>query len=231
MAAKNVEEEGVREFFWVISHAFSIALWLVLMLLLAVVADLVAAHFLWMDDPVAGIERLIGFYLDQSTAPELSQKCADAMYQALFGWNGIDRSAHEAAQGQMPPGVMGRLLTRDVFGGPLSTYVIVAMYGAKLFGIRVAMFAMVLPQFVLIVILAFVDGLVERYIRRECGGNESSTRFHHAKRWTTMGMAPLVILVWLVAPWPLYVHWLFFPVVLVTAFAIRVMAKYYKKYL
>jgi len=228
---KQVDEEGVREFFWILSHTFSIAIWLLLMLLLAIGADLLAARFLWTGYPVGGMEHLIAFYLHQSTAPDLSQKCSQLLYQALFGWDGIDAAARNWAAGDVPTGMMGRLLTHDFFGGPLSAYLTVAMYGAKLFGIRVAMLVMVLPQFVLILFLALIDGLVERYIRRECGGNESSTRFHHAKRWTRMGLAPLVILTWLVVPWPLYVHWLFFPVVLVTAFAIRVMAKYYKKYL
>jgi integrating conjugative element membrane protein (TIGR03747 family) len=225
------EEEGVREFFWLFSHTFSLAVWLCLMLLLAIVADLLAAHFLWRDDPVAGIENLMRFYLDQSTAPQLSQKCADWAYQALFGWDGIDRIMRQYADGTPPDGMMGRLLTHDAFGGPIASYVSVAMYGAKLFGIRVAMLAMILPQFALILAVAFVDGLVERYIRRECGGNESATRFHHAKRFTKMALAPLVILVWLVSPWPLYVHWLFYPIVLISAIAIRIMAKYYKKYL
>lgn len=225
------EEEGVREFFWILSHAFSLAVWLCLMLLLAITADLLAAYFLWRDDPVTGIENLIRFYLDQSTAPQLSQRCAYWAYQALFGWDGIDRIMRQYADGIPPAGIMGHLLTYNAFGGPIASYVTVAMYGAKLFGIRVAMLAMILPQFALILAVAFVDGLVERYIRRECGGNESATRFHHAKRFARMGLLPLLMLIWLISPWPLYVHWLFFPVVMMSAIAIRVMAKYYKKYL
>jgi hypothetical protein len=105
------------------------------------------------------------------------------------------------------------------------------MYGAKLFGVRAAMLAMVLPQFFLILLLALIDGLVARYVRRACAGNESATLFHRAKHWTTMGLVPIVMLVWLAAPVRLYVHWLFFPVVMASAIAIWVMAKFYKKYL
>ncbi|WP_321943731.1 DUF4400 domain-containing protein [Paraburkholderia tropica] len=231
MADRPKGAEGVKEFFWLFHQIVHLALWLMLMLCFAIAADLVAAHYVWTDDPVSGIQDLIQFYIDQSTAPDLSARAAQLTYDAMFGWNGVDRAARNAALGITSGGAFSEHISEMLFTGNLRPYTIVAMYGAKLFGVRAAMLAMVLPQFGLILLLALVDGLVARYVRRACGGNESATLFHRAKRWTTMGLVPLVMLVWLVAPVPLYVHWLFFPVVLAAAAAVWMMARFYKKYL
>jgi Domain of unknown function (DUF4400) len=102
----------------------------------------------------------------------------------------------------------------------------VAMYGSKLFGIRAAILSMVVPEFVLVVIVAFVDGYVARSIRRACAGPDSATRYHRAKYGFTAGLMPLVGIVWLIAPVPLPIHWLFFPVALLTGFSVWAMAKW-----
>jgi chromate transport protein ChrA len=124
---------------------------------------------------------------------------------------------------------MGKL-TMEVIQRNFQDQLAVAMYGAKLFGLRAAMLAMVLPQFLLIVVVAFVDGQVARYIRRACIGPDSATRYHRAKYGFSAGLVPVVAIVWLIAPFPLPIHWLFFPVALLTGFAVWAMAKWYKKY-
>lgn len=222
--------DGVKQFFWIFNQAIHLSLWFLLMICIALAVDLAAAYFLWRDDPVAGITKLLHFYWDQSTVPDLSVRAANWAYQGLFGWTGLDDAAKRWASGEIASGVFAKTIQRDLFEGPAHIYVIVAMLGAKLFGIRAAMLITVVPQYLLIVAVACGDGLVARYIRRACGGNESATRFHHAKRLLSVGVAPLVMLIWLVVPYPLQMHFLFFPTVLITAVSVWMLAKYYKKY-
>ncbi|WP_429500794.1 DUF4400 domain-containing protein (plasmid) [Robbsia andropogonis] len=222
--------DGVKQFFWIFHQAIHLSLWFLLMICIALAVDLAAAYFLWRDDPVAGITALLRFYWDQSTVPDLSMRAASWAYQGLFGWTGLDAAARNWANGAIASSAITKTIQRDLFEGPAHIYVIVAMLGAKLFGVRAAMLITVIPQYLLIVAVATCDGLVARYIRRACGGNESATRFHHAKRLLSVGVAPLVMLIWLVVPYPLQLHWLFFPTVLITAISIWTMTKYYKKY-
>jgi uncharacterized membrane protein len=104
------------------------------------------------------------------------------------------------------------------------------MYGIKLFGIRVAMLAMTIPQLALAIAVAVVDGLVARHVRRAQGGHESATRYHHAKHLLMFGVIPLTAIIWLTAPVRLPIYLLFWPVSMITLIAIWNMAKYFKKY-
>jgi integrating conjugative element membrane protein (TIGR03747 family) len=231
MAPKEEHQgvDNVRSFFWIFRQLLHLSFWLLAMLALALLMDLLAAHFLWKTNAVGQMENLLRDYLDQTTAPELMQKAADATYWLAFGWNGIDQSVRDAANGVLPSGIIGQLTMRLLYENFQDSLAVV-LYGAKLFGIRIAMLSMMLPQFGLIIFVAFIDGYVARYIRRECAGPDSASRYHRAKYGLAMGLVPLVVIVWLLAPVSLPMHWLFFPVALLTGLIVRTMVKWYKKY-
>lgn len=221
--------DSVREFFWVFHLAIALVLWLIVISVLSVAACLVAAHYLWQPDPVAAMEGLMRYYLDQTTNPSLAKMAADGAYWSWFGWNGIDQAAREVGQGLVRESVFNRLFRQTLFvewREPLT----IAMYGIKLFGIRAAMLAMAAPAFVLVLGVALADGLVARYVRRENGAHESATRYHRAKRALTFGMVPVTAIVWLVAPLRLPLAVLFLPVATFCGLLVWLMAKYYKKY-
>jgi hypothetical protein len=228
--ARSSNADGVRSFFWLFDTIVHLGLWLLLITFFAVLVDLVAAYLWWRDDPVAGIEALIRYYLAQTTDPELARQAADATYWSWFGWTGIDASARgwqaDAATTHSLAGVW-----RPMMSGVLHTGLIVAMDAVRLFGIRAAMLAMTVPQFALAMVVAVVDGLVSRYIRRAQGGHESATRYHHAKALLLFGLIPVLAIVWLVAPVELPIDVLFWPVSLAVVFALWNMARFYKKYL
>lgn len=54
MAAKTRDgnADSVKSVFWIVDLAIHVGLWLLLASIRAVIADLVAAHLLWRDDPV-----------------------------------------------------------------------------------------------------------------------------------------------------------------------------------
>lgn len=227
--ARDGNADGVKSFFWVVDLAIHVVLWLLLASLLSVLADLAAAHFLWRDDPAGGIRSLVRYYMGQTSDPELATRAADFAYWSWFGWTGVDASARAWEAGILPHQGVGSLL-RPAFTGTTREALVVAMVGIKLFGIRAAMLAMTVPQFMLAVAMALVDGLVARHVRREEGGHESATRYHHAKHLLMFGVIPLTAMIWLVAPVPLPVYLLFWPVSLMIMIAIWNMAKYFKKY-
>lgn len=231
MAAKTRDgnADGVKSFFWIVDLAIHVALWLLLASILAVLADLVAAHFLWRDDPVGGVQALLRYYVSETTNPDMAARAADAAYWSWFGWTGIDASARDWQAGALTHQGLGSLL-RPAFSGAPRELLIVAMVGIKLFGIRVAMLVMTIPQFVMAIAVAMADGLVARHVRRAQGGHESATRYHHAKHLLTFGVVPLTAMVWLVAPVRLPAYLLFWPVSMMIVIAVWSMSKYFKKY-
>lgn len=231
MAERKEGADGVRSFFWLFHQALHLVLWLLLMLVFAVAADLAAAYYLWHDDPVGGMEDLMSFYVNQATDPTLAARSAQWAYNTAFGW-GLDKMAAQASEAT-PERVsaIGGSIRRTLFDSDLSPYTTVALYGAKLFGLRAAMLLSIVPQFLLVLAVALFDGGVARNIRRACGGAESATRFHHAKRFVSFGLVPVVAIVWLIAPYPIRLRWLFFPVIGLISLAAWIMSKYYKKYI
>lgn len=227
--SKQGNSDGVREFFWVLSLGFDLLLWLAVISVLSVGAALLAAHYLWHADPVGGIERLLVYYLNQTTDPALARTCADGAYWSWFGWTGIDQAARKYALGLPASSALGNVYRHDLFTN-LYQPLTVAMVAMKLLGVRAAMLAMAGPAFGLTLLTVFADGLVGRHIRRENGANESATRYHRAKRLFTFGMIPLTAIVWLVAPIRIPLVGLFLPVTGFCAILLWTMAKYYKKY-
>ncbi|MGF6874082.1 DUF4400 domain-containing protein [Paraburkholderia sp. MM5477-R1] len=226
---RDSNADGVKSFFWLFDTLIHLGLWLLLITFFAVLADLAAAWFWWRDDPVGGIEALVRYYLEQTTDPELAQQVADAAYWSWFGWTGIDASARAWQAGIQPTQGLASVWRPMFFGDPHAG-LIVAMYGVRLFGIRAAMLAMTVPQFTLAMVVAVVDGLVARYVRRAQGAHESATRYHHAKRLLIFGLIPVLAIVWLVSPVKLPIDALFWPVSLAVVMALWTMARFYKKY-
>ncbi|KVL19472.1 DUF4400 domain-containing protein [Burkholderia sp. MSMB1826] len=231
MAAKTRDgnADSVKSFFWIVDLAIHVALWLLLASILAVIADLVAAHLLWRDDPVGAVQALLRYYLNETTDPDMAARAADGAYWSWFGWTGIDASARAWEAGVLPSHGLGSYL-RPAFSGATREALMVAMVGLKLFGVRIAMLAMTIPQFALAIAVALVDGLIARDARRAQGGHESATRYHHAKHLLMFGVIPLTSIIWLVAPVQLPIWLLFWPVSIMIVIAVWNMAKYFKKY-
>ena len=79
-------------------------------------------------------------------------------------------------------------------------------------------------------VVALVDGLVRRDLRRWGGGRESSFVYHYAKK----AAIPLIIMAWvfyLALPFSLHPSWIILPFALVFGFAVTITASTFKKYL
>ncbi len=113
----------------------------------------------------------------------------------------------------------------------------VAIYGIEsainiifIFAVRLAICVSAVSGFVLVGLVAFVDGLVERDIRKACGGIESAMLYHRAKRM----IKPTLILgfgFYLTSPFTIHPTVMFLPLMALLAIVLFITAKTFKKFL
>ena len=109
-------------------------------------------------------------------------------------------------------------------------YVIAAMTVTQVFAVRLAVLTLATPVFALLGLVALVDGLVQRDLRRWCGGRESSFVYHHAKK----AILSALILAWIVylgMPTSVHPNYVILPFAVMFAAAMAVTAGSFKKYL
>lgn len=130
-----------------------------------------------------------------------------------------------------------RELSNHLADGVIGGATQIAIYGIDamvntifIFAVRSAICISAITGFVLVGLVAFVDGLVERDIRRACGGIESAMLYHRAKRL----LAPILFLSfggYLTVPISIHPSLVFLPVMALFAFSLFVTAKTFKKFL
>ena len=113
---------------------------------------------------------------------------------------------------------------------PVATFVIAMMQVTQVFSVRLAILTLAMPIFLLFSLVALVDGLVQRDLRRWGGGRESSFVYHYAKKMAL----PLVVITWVVylaLPFSLHPTFIVLPFAALFALTVAVTASTFKKYL
>jgi integrating conjugative element membrane protein (TIGR03747 family) len=159
-----------------------------------------------------------------------AQRCAANTHRYLFQKTGIERAIIGLAtpDPQERPADWRRML-RQAYR-KVAAYPVAAMTSAEVFAVRVAVLVLSLPAVLLLALIAGIDGLVLRDIRRWSGGRESAFVYHWAKKV----MMPSLFLPWafyLVMPVSIHPNFIVLPFALIFACAIRVMTATFKKYL
>jgi len=98
-----------------------------------------------------------------------------------------------------------------------------------IFAVRLAVCASAITGFALVCLVAFIDGLVERDIRRACGGTESAMIYHNAKRL----VKPSIMLsfgIYMTSPFSIHPTIIFLPIMGVVGYMIFLATKCFKKY-
>ncbi|CAB3936245.1 MULTISPECIES: DUF4400 domain-containing protein [Achromobacter] len=232
MASKErpAGEDAVRAFFWPIHAALHLAVWLVIVMFLSVVASLAVAVGLQSEQaPSRYMGDLVEYYLDQAPNKQVANDVAGVSRALVFGWPGVATALSSEAN-PAAPSLLGGALQRSTRGEGREL-ILVTMHAVELLGVRLMLLFSALPALALLLAVALIDGLVARYVRRECGGHESATRHTRAKRLLNRGIVPMVAVVWLIVPAPMSLAMFFFPVAVGGAGLVWVMAKYFKKYL
>jgi len=218
----------------VVRFLFNAVFWLFMSLLLSIVLEWIGMTWWW---PEAGAQHSIGMYehelgylagdLHQSmlfTDPAgLADKLA-GLVQGLWQRSGaLDVIAWMAIP--PPPDATFRQIVHSLHG-----YAAAAVFITMVFAVRIAILTLAMPVFALFALVALVDGLVERDLRRFSAGRESAYIFHLAKAAAT----PMLILTWalyLSMPFSIHPAIVILPFAALFAFFIRVTASSFKKYL
>lgn len=220
---------------------FAFTFWLVMGLFGNIVLECVMVGWLWPQEGPKRSQAMMeaeltylqhdfqGSLLVEAPAAFATRMALD-LRERLYQRTGVetaiaqaDRVSRKAEEGQFK-----NLLQQMIAGTRI--YLQAAIIATEVYAIRVAVLILALPIFVLLGLVALVEGLVERDLRRFGGGRERGQVYHLAKR----GIAPALTLPWVIyLAWPTTVHpnWVILPFAFLFAAALYVTTSSFKKYL
>ena len=163
----------------------------------------------------------------QGAVPDAVAGTANFLYALVFRITGVHDMGMRFAEGTALS--IPDTIVRSTYLANIEA-IDVAMIGTQLLGVRLATLALIAPLLVLIYIVAGVDGLTQRAIRRASGGRESASLYHRAKHLHVALMATGLMagLLW---PATLDVRWIGLPLAAALGVLARLQWAYYKKHL
>lgn len=164
-----------------------------------------------------------------SEPARFAKQIADGTYHYLFEVTRLVDFMHWISAQPMPEEEGVRPTLHEMYW-PISEFVIATMQVTQVFSVRLAILVLAMPVFLLFSLVALVDGLVQRDLRRWGGGRESSFVYHYAKKTAF----PLVVLAWvtyLALPFSLHPTFVILPFSTLFALTVAVTASTFKKYL
>lgn len=123
----------------------------------------------------------------------------------------------------------GTGIGRDVYDYT-GAYIEAMFYVIIVFVIRLFIIVLTSPLFFLAGFVGFVDGLVQRDLRKFGVGRESALKYHYAKR----SLTPIMLLAWILylsIPFSIHPNYILIPAAVMFGLMIRLTASSFKKYL
>ncbi len=114
--------------------------------------------------------------------------------------------------------------------GEYYDYLISAIFIMTMFFVRLSILILSMPAFILFGIVGLSDGLMQRDLRRWCGGNESGYIYHWAKRFAL----PVLVITWVIylaIPSSIHPNFIITPFAVMFGLVLMVMSSKFKKYL
>lgn len=183
------------------SRIMTMLLWLLLALLMSIVTEWIGMNTSWKDEGVNHSKNMVKdelSYLNRDF-----QKSLIVQKPVKYAETFAEKTHYYLYQ---KTGVMGFLTSTfgDTSAGDftrmIAEHVLAAVYITQVFAIRLAVLTLAMPAFFIFAVVAAVEGLVQRDIRKWSVGREHAGLYHHAKR---------TIPIFFIAPWVVY---LAFPV-------------------
>ena len=214
--------------------------WLLLSLVFSIIIEWAGMVLWWPDEGLDHSRAMLATeisYLDTdfrrsvvtSDPARFGKRFADNTYHYLFE---VTRFV-DFIQWVSPPPVpneQGLRPTLHKIFHHVAEFVIAMMQVTQVFSVRLAILTLAMPIFLLFSLVALVDGLVQRDLRRWGGGRESSFVYHYAKK----AALPLVVLAWVIylaLPFSLHPTFVVLPFAALFALTVAVTASTFKKYL
>ena len=223
-----------------LTGAAKVIQWLLLSLVFSVIVEWVGMVLWWPDKGIDHSRTMLAreiSYLDNdfrrsvvtSDPAHFAKRFADNTYHYLFE---VTRFVDFIRWVSPPPlkSEKGVRTTLHKIYHPIAEFVIAMMQVTQVFSVRLAILTLAMPIFLLFSLVALVDGLVQRDLRRWGGGRESSFVYHYAKK----AALPLVVLTWvtyLALPFSLHPSFVVLPFATLFALTVAVTASTFKKYL
>ena len=221
-----------------LTAAAKVIQWLLLSLLFSILVEWAGMVLWWPDEGLDHSRAMLATeisYLDTdfrrsvvtSDPARFAKRFADHTYHYLFE---VTRFV-EFIQWVSPPPVpneQGLRPTLHKIFNPVAEFVIAMMQVTQVFSVRLAILTLAMPIFLLFSLVALVDGLVQRDLRRWGGGRESSFVYHYAKK----AALPLVVLAWVIylaLPFSLHPTFVVLPFAALFALTVAVTASTVKK--
>lgn len=216
------------------------AKWLLFSLLFSIVIEWIGIKLWWPEQGLEHSRMMLSkeiSYLNTdfrhsimtSDPARFAKKVADGSYHYLFE---VTRTVTFIRWISPPPHIEESGLRAHLHRiyEPIAEFVIAAMQITQVFSVRLAILMLATPVFLLFSLVALVDGLVRRDLRRWGGGRESSFVYHYAKK----AAIPLMVFAWVVylsLPFSLHPTFIILPFAMMFAFTVAVTACTFKKYL
>jgi len=214
--------------------------WLLLSLLFSIISEWAGMVLWWPDEGIGHSRTMLATeisYLESdfrrsvvtSDPAQFAKRFADNSYHYLFE---VTRLVDFIRWVSPPPATneQGLRPTLHKIYQPIAEFVVAMMQVTQLFSVRLAILTLAMPVFLLFSLVALVDGLVQRDLRRWGGGRESSFVYHYAKK----AALPLVVIAWVVylaLPFSLHPTFIVLPFAALFALSVAVTASTFKKYL
>ena len=214
--------------------------WILLSLLFSIIVEWAGMVLWWPDEGIEHSRTMLATeisYLESdfrrsvvtSDPARFAKSFADSTYYYLFE---VTRFVDFIRWVSLPPitNEQGIRPTLHKIYQPTAEFVIAMMQVTQLFSVRLAILTLAMPIFLLFSLVALVDGLVQRDLRRWGGGRESSFVYHYAKK----AALPLVVITWVVylaLPISLHPSFIVLPFAAMFALSVAVTASTFKKYL
>jgi integrating conjugative element membrane protein (TIGR03747 family) len=214
--------------------------WLLLSLVFSVLVEWLGMAFWWPDEgrdhsrsmlaaEIGYLQADFGRSLVSSNPARFTKTVADRTYYVLFEATRFADFVRWIGAPPRPSETSLRARLHAAFQ-PIAEYVLAAMQVTQVFSVRLAILVLAMPVFLLFSLVAIVDGLGKRDLRRWGGGRESSFVYHWAKR----SALPLLVLTWVVylaLPFSLHPSFVVLPFATLYALSVAVTASTFKKYL
>ncbi len=215
-------------------------MWLLFSLLFSIIVEWAGMVLWWPEQGLEHSRTMLAkeiSYLDTdfrrsvviSDPARFAKEVADGTYHYLFEVTRVVTFIHWVSPPPLQEEQGMRPTLHQVYR-PLAEFVIAAMQVTQVFSVRLAILILATPVFMLFSLVAIVDGLVKRDLRRWGGGRESSFVYHYAKK----AALPLVVLAWvtyLALPFSLHPSFVVLPFAVLFALTVAVTASTFKKYL
>ena len=214
--------------------------WILLSLLFSIIVEWTGMVLWWPDEGIEHSRTMLATeisYLESdfrrsvvtSDPAQFAKRFADNTYHYLFEVTRFVNFIHWVSP---PPKTneQGLRTTLHKIYQPTAEFVIAMMQVTQLFSVRLAILTLAMPVFLLFSLVALVDGLVQRDLRRWGGGRESSFVYHYAKK----AALPLVVITWVVylaLPFSAHPSFVVLPFAAMFALSVAVTASTFKKYI